>query len=98
MWFDEDTNHRLAPQKLLDIIELAEDKLQLQDAPIEVEYQSNTIGKYGLDFSENRLVLTNKMTACLAMDKCGIPTKKPKLNLADLTISSNSCTPGSGCC
>lgn len=99
LWFDDnDMNHRLTPQKLLSIIELAEEKLNLADAPIEVEYQSNTIGKYGLNLDNNTLTLTNKMTDCLAMDKCGIPTKKPKINLADLTISSNSCPPGSGCC
>ena len=93
-----DTDHRLAPQKLAKIISLSENKLELQDGEIEVEYQDKTIGKYGLEFSENGFVLTAKNTACLASDHCGIPQEKQKMNLSELQISKSCCTPGSGCC
>jgi len=32
------------------------------------------------------------------MDKCGIPAKKEKLEMVNLTDAANACTPGGGCC
>lgn len=99
LWEANDFDHRLAPQKLASIIKLSEDKLLLQDAEIEVEYQQNTIGKYHLSFDGKRFLLNATQTACLAEDKCGIPPHKLKVQLADLSANSNTCcTPGSGCC
>ncbi|RAI85010.1 DUF6428 family protein [Algoriphagus yeomjeoni] len=98
LWEDGDFDHRLGAKKLLDIISLSEKVLGLQDLEVEVEYQSDTIGKYGLDFNGEAFVLTTKMTDCLAKDKCGIPAAKPKVRLATLANESASCTPGSGCC
>lgn len=68
-----DYNHRLSAQKLKTIIELSELKLGLSNADIEVEYQGNTIGKYGSSFRNGAFHLTNTQTDCLAKDKCGIP-------------------------
>src|SRR4051812_43916963 len=51
LWEAGDFDHRLAPQKLNAIIALSEKVLGIEDGEIEVEYQSNTIGKYGLDFN-----------------------------------------------
>jgi len=99
LWEANDFDHRLAPQKLMSIIELSEKKLGLEDAEIEVEYQSDTIGKYGIDFNGKNFVLTSKQTNCLASDSCGIPAEKLKVNLSQLQTSSKSCcAPGSGCC
>jgi hypothetical protein len=98
LWEAGDFDHRLAPKKLTDIIRLSEDKLGIQDSEIEVEYQGQTIGKYGLEYKEGAFVLTNKQTDCLAPDKCGIPVEKTKLKLSELNSSNNSCAPGSGCC
>ena len=93
-----DTDHRLAPEKLAKIISLSEKTLNLQDGEIEVEYQQDTIGKYGLEFHGDGFVLTSKNTACLASDQCGIPAGKQKLSLSELQSSNSCCTPGSGCC
>ncbi len=99
LWEDEnDYNHRLEPQKLIDIIHLSEDVLGLEDLAIEVEYQGDTIGKYGLEFDGNSFLLTSKKTNCLALDKCGIPAAKPKIKLSDLSNEAPVCTPESGCC
>jgi len=99
LWNADDFEHRLKPAKLLNIIQLSEEKLAIEDAEIEVEYQSDTIGKYDLEFNGKHFVLKNKTTACLAQDACGIPAEKPKRNLSELkTVSANTCTPGSGCC
>lgn len=98
LWNANDFDHRLQPKKLLDIIELSEKALEIGDYEIEVEYQSETIGKYDLDFNGNTFLLLNKKTACLAEDQCGIPAAKPKLKLSEIQSQNNCCTPGAGCC
>ncbi|MFA7448960.1 MAG: DUF6428 family protein [Weeksellaceae bacterium] len=97
LWNADDYDHRLHPEKLLDIIELSERVLGIEDLEIEVEYQGDTIEKFGLDFDGKNFLLTNKQTDCLAKDKCGIPEEKPKIKLVELANES-SCTPGGGCC
>ncbi len=97
LWNENDYDHRLHPEKLLNIIELSEKTLNIGDWEIEVEYQADTIGKFGLDFDGKNFLLTNKQTDCLAKDQCGIPEEKTKVILAELN-SASSCTPGGGCC
>ena len=91
LWEAGDYDHRLAPQKFLHILNLSKKVLGDEDLSIEVEYQQNTIGKFGLEFDGKDFALTSKQTACLAQDACGIPNKP-----ADK--QSSSCTPKSGCC
>ena len=98
LWEANDFDHRLAPTKLNDIIALSEKVLGLEDAEIEVEYQSDTIGKYGIEFNGKDFTLTSTQTNCLAQDKCGIPTEKLKVNLVDLSNNQSCCTPGGKCC
>lgn len=99
LWNSDDYEHRLKPGKLLHIIKLSEEKLGIEDTEIEVEYQSNTIGKYDLDFNGKVFILKNKMTACLAQNACGIPIEKQKKSLSELSVHQTSyCTPNSGCC
>ena len=98
LWDANDFEHRLKPQKLLNILELSEKVLGIEDFEIEVEYQSNTIGKYDLEFNGKTFVLVNKTTACLAQDACGIPSEKEKKNLAELSANQTVCKPNSGCC
>lgn len=97
LWNANDVEHRLKPQKLLNIIGLSERVLGIEDWEIEVEYQAETIGKYDLDFNGRDFVLVSKQTACLASDSCGIPQEKQKVNLAELS-TQNTCKPGGGCC
>lgn len=99
LWNADDYEHRLKPGKLLNIIKLSEEKLGIENNEIEVEYQSNTIGKYDLEFNGKVFVLKSKTTACLAQDACGIPSEKLKKNLAELPVNNaNTCKPGGGCC
>lgn len=100
LWGANDFDHRLHPNKLIDIINLSEEKLQLIDEEIEVEYQGETIGKYFLDYQGGNLLLTATLTDCLAKDKCGIPEEKLKVSLSNLSKQqeNSGCTPGSGCC
>ncbi len=99
LWNANDFEHRLKPNKLLNIIKLSEEKLSIEDAEIEVEYQNDTSGKYDIAFNGKTFVLISKTTACLAQDACGIPSNKENKKLAELTINStNSCKPDGGCC
>jgi len=99
LWNANDYDHRLHPEKLLHIIELSEKLLKLEDLEIEVEYQAETIGKFGLEFDGWNFQLTTKQTDCLAKDACGIEASKPTLKMVDLAKQeSSNCTPGSGCC
>ncbi len=98
LWNANDFEHRLKPQKLINIIELSERVLDIQDYEIEVEYQDTTISKYDLDFNGSDFILVNKQTACLAQDQCGIPQEKQKVRLSDMNNETSCCTPNSGCC
>ncbi len=93
LWYSEDTEHRLTPAKLISIIEMSERILNIPDLEVEVEYQTDTIGKYDLEFTGHHFVLKSKHTACLASDACGI---------TELTTTSNEstscCAPGGKCC
>ena len=93
LWNANDYDHRLHPNKLLNIIELSEKVLKMGDIEIEVEYQGETIGKYGLDFDGWQFVLTTKQTDCLAKENCGIPLEK-----TNETQPASCCSPNSGCC
>ena len=89
LWDANDYDHRLKPQKLMNIISLSESKLGMEDLEIEVEYQSATIGKYNLDFDGKDFILTNKRTACLAKENCGVPESKE---------TNSCCSNESNCC
>ncbi|MEZ4969053.1 MAG: DUF6428 family protein [Flavobacteriaceae bacterium] len=99
LWDSNDCDHRLHPEKLAHIIELSEKVLEIGDLEIEVEYQGETIQKFGLDFNGTHFQLATKHTDCLAKEKCGVPTEKPRVKLSQLQdTSAKSCTPNSGCC
>ena len=99
LWEANDFEHRLKPQKLNNIIALSEKKLGIEDLEIEVEYQSDTIGKYGLGFNGKDFQLIPKTTACLAQDACGVPPQQLKVPASEVKSAEQSCcTPGGGCC
>lgn len=100
LWEANDYDHRLHPEKLVQIIELSENKLQISDLEIEVEYQmAATIGKFSLDFDGKNFLLISKLTDCLAKDNCGIPAEKPKVKIGEWKQKeTSSCASGSGCC
>lgn len=97
LWNANDFEHRLKAEKLLKIIALSEEVLGIEDLEIEVEYQTSTIGKYDLGHDGENFILFAKQTACLAEEACGIESSL-KPSLINLAQSSNSCTPGGGCC
>ncbi|MCF6223375.1 MAG: DUF6428 family protein [Flavobacteriaceae bacterium] len=95
LWNANDYDHRLHPEKLLRIIELSERVLNIGNLEIEVEYQAETIGKFGLDFDGTHFILTTKQTDCLAKDQCGVPEEK---SIISETEEASCCSQESGCC
>ena len=99
IWVADDFDHRLEAHKLLNIIDLSAKILKDEDLEIEVEYQTDTIGKYSLSIEKDAFLLIAKETDCLAKIKCNIPHSKPKIRLSELTLANqNICTPNGGCC
>lgn len=95
VWVAKDFEHRLEPQKLLKIIALSEKLFAGQDLPVEVEYQTETIGKYGVDFNGHHFLLTAKQTDCLAKEQCGVPALE---SVSETAETAGCCQPGGGCC
>ena len=102
LWTALDYDHRLAPQKMREIISMAQTTLDLPDAEVEVSYQWETIGLYDLAFAQGKFYLMPQFTTCLASDHCGIKpeqmpaAQKPRVKISEL--NSGGCLPGSGCC
>ena len=92
LWNANDYDHRLKPAKLLNIIKLSEETLNIGDHEIEVEYQgATTIGKYSLGHDGTDFMLKATKTDCLAQDSCGVSQEEVK-------EEAPCCTPGGGCC
>lgn len=101
VWVANDTNHRLTSVKLMQILNTFEKHFGIHpEMEVELEYQSETIGRYALEGNSTGFQLLSKFTDCLASDHCGIPDTKTKVNMADIGNSKSNvcCTPGGGCC
>ena len=97
IWVFADLYHRLKPSKLMDIIKKAENIIDNELLEIEVEYQSDTIGRYGLIWDDGKLQLLSKQTDCMAKEACGLSVGKIKVDLASLKKNAE-CSPYSNCC
>jgi hypothetical protein len=95
LWVSSDTEHRLKPDNILNILQLAEKQLGFSDMELEVEYQQTTVGRYKLALNGEVFELVNTQTACLAPNQCGIPQEKPRVRL---TARGLSCNTDSDCC
>jgi hypothetical protein len=101
LWVADDTEHRLAPLKLLSIIQTALPLIEPKglDVEVEVEYQNQSISRYGLAFDGTAFHLIAKQTGCLAEDQCGFTPQKHIRPLSEITpINEAICSPGTGCC
>ena len=99
LWITVDYWHRLDPKMVVKIINSTEKIFNGEDLEIEIEYQQETICKFGLDFIDSKFRLTNKQTDCLAKDSCGLPLEKVKLKMSDIQAQiADCCTPESNCC
>lgn len=98
VWYAQDFEHKLLPNKVLKIIDASRKLIGNQDLELEVEYQTEfTIGKFGLDFNESKFILTPKETTCLANDHCGVGVDKVKTHIEEKE-KVVCCASGTGCC
>jgi hypothetical protein len=98
LWTSVDFWHKLDPKKIISIINSTNEIFDGEDLDIEVEYQQETIGKYKLEFVDEKFILTTTKTDCLAKDNCGIPIEKVKVKIGEWREKTSCCTPESGCC
>lgn len=96
LWEANDYDHRHHPEKLLAIINKSQDILGIGNEEIEVEYQGESINKYGLEVIDGQLTLTAKQTACLAIDACAVVPEKIKMAISE--VANSGCCVGYGCC
>ena len=98
LWTSIDFYHRLEPMKVFNIIKATEKMFEGEDLDIEIEFQQDTVAKYGLEFQNNQFVLMNTKTDCLAKDSCEVVEKvKVSLNKLQKTVSS-CCASETNCC
>ncbi len=90
IWVANDVKHRLSPEKVLKIIDNSVPEVRIKNLEVQVEYQTETIGTYGLSFSEGAFKLVPKHTDCKALDACA-----PLVTVQNL---ASNCSPDSGCC
>lgn len=95
LWVADDIDHRLVPEKFIKILNKSDELFNIGDVEIEVEYQGDTIRKFGLSTESDHLILTQKETACLAADACNV--ELPQINISEMA-ASQCCAPGGGCC
>lgn len=92
VWVANDAEHRLTSEKLGKIIATAEKHFGKEDLEIEVEYQTETIGRYSLGVQGENLQLIAKQTDCLASEHCGVPsTTLPQSEKACCGSTANCC-------
>jgi hypothetical protein len=87
----DDIDHRLHASKLIKIMDMASSILNLEDLPMEIEFENKVISQFPIIGYEPTpcgllFYLGDKHTACLAPDKCGINT------------IDTGCCGGGGCC
>ena len=74
-WVADDTEHRLVPGKLADILDRANDVLQSDELPVEIEFEDCVISQFPLesvigDDESLTFSLATKHTDCLAKEVC----------------------------
>lgn len=95
LWTAEDYEHRLSAGKLTRILKKAAPLIGENDLDVEIEYQSNTIGRYDVAFDGTSFQLVAKETNCLAKETT--PLVQISEN-AGMLQTESCCTPGGGCC
>ena len=101
-WFSDDVDHRLTAGKLAKILDKAGPILQSDDLDVDVEHEAGFITQFPMDSvevlpGELILHLTERHTACLAMDKCK-PAQQPISDLNPLKFDFRENQSSSGCC
>jgi hypothetical protein len=102
-WFSDDVDHRLTAGKLLKILDKAASFLGSDDLEVDVEHETSFISQFPLESIEPAqdeivLRLTQRHTACLALEKCKPASATRATDFNPLTVDFTVTQPGSGCC
>ena len=89
-WVADDTDHRLPPRKLADVLDRASGILRSDELPVEIEYEDCSVSQFPVSAAEAEdgslvFALVTKHTDCLAKDVC-IPK------------AADACCSAAGCC
>ena len=100
-WSANDTEHRLTAGKLAKIFDKAESLLLTDDLDVDIEHEVGVITQFPLgsvEVANNEISfhLTERHTACLAMDKCLPPAAASEFNL--LKFNFKEAPPAAKCC
>jgi hypothetical protein len=101
-WFADDIEHRLTADKLLKILTKAENVLLTEDLEVDVEHEVGYITQFplgGAEVADGEIIfrLTERHTACLAMDKC-LPPAPPVSEFSPLKFHFHETSPAGKCC
>jgi hypothetical protein len=101
-WFADDVDHRLNAGKLANIFTLAEGVLLTDDLEVDVEHELGYITQFPLGsvaVANNEIILhlTERHTACLAMEKC-LPPAVPVSEFSPLKFNFTEKPPTTKCC
>ena len=100
-WSADDVDHRLTAGKLAKIFAKAEGVLLTDDLDVDIEHEVGVITQFPLGAVEvvnNEIIfhLTERHTACLAMDKC-LPPAAPS-EFSPLKFNFKEAPPAAKCC
>lgn len=99
VWTARDVWHRLKPATLIGIINKSDKVFRGEDPEVEIEYQMETIGKFGLSYKDGDFILTAKQTDCLAKERCEIlPEAAGPSDAINSKKGVAVCEPSSDCC
>jgi hypothetical protein len=92
VWVANDVWHRLKPETAAGIIDKSHHIFAGEDPDVVIEYQQDTISRFGLNFEEGHFQLIPLQTECLAQDQCAAP------KVSAVKQTEAYCEPGGGCC
>lgn len=100
-WFSDDFDHRLTAGKLLKILDKAKSFLGSDDLEVDVEHEIGFISQFPLESveisaAEIVLRLTERHTACLALEKCKPAVSQPP-DFNPLTVNFTEGQAASNC-
>jgi len=101
-WFADDMDHRLTAGKLAKIFTVAEGVLLTGDLDVDVEHEVGYITQFPLgsvEVANNEIILhlTERHTACLAMDKC-LPPAPARSESSPLKFNFTKTPSATKCC
>lgn len=101
-WFADDVEHRLTAGKLANIFARAQSLLLSDDLDVDVEHELAYITQFPLGSVEiinGEMVfhLTERHTACLAMDKC-LPSAPAPSEFSPMKFDFKEASPATKCC